>query len=44
MSPATMPMSGESTMKMRVLVQPDGMMTPSPARAIAAPAYPPIRA
>ena len=36
--PSIMPMSGASTMKSRVLVQPDAMMAPQPALATAAPA------
>src|SRR5262249_1229986 len=43
-SPRAMPMSGDSTMKMSVLVQPLGSTAAHPARATAAPAYPPIRA
>ena len=40
----TMPITGASTMKISVLVQPDAMSDPQPALAIAAPAYPPTRA
>src|SRR6185503_1107011 len=39
--PTTRPITGATTMKMRVLVQPDTMTAPNPALATAAPAYPP---
>src|SRR6478672_7158135 len=37
-------MIGETTMKISVFVQPDGMIAANPAFATAAPAYPPINA
>ncbi len=37
-------MSGDTTMKISVFVHPAAMMTPKPALATAAPAYPPINA
>jgi hypothetical protein len=36
--PSTMPMSGASTMKIRVFVQPEAMIATMPAFATAAPA------
>jgi hypothetical protein len=36
--PSSAPMSGESTMKITVFVQPEGRMTPKPCAATAAPA------
>lgn len=39
-----MPMSGASTMKIRVLVHPDTIIAAIPALATAAPAYPPMSA
>ena len=37
-------MRGDTTMKISVFVHPAGMITPSPALAMAAPAYPPMSA
>src|SRR5262245_35472239 len=42
--PRLMPMSGASTMKISVLVQPEKMIADHPALVIAAPANPPISA
>src|SRR3989442_698550 len=42
--PALKPMSGDTKMKMMVLVHPLGMITANPALATAAPAYPPMSA
>ena len=39
--PTIRPMSGDTTMKISVLVQPEAMMAAKPAFATAAPAYPP---
>src|SRR5262245_25054326 len=42
--PSSIPITGDKTMKINVLVHPEGMRTPNPAFATALPAYPPINA
>ena len=43
-SPRIIPITGKRTINIRVLVQPEAMITPKPALVTALPAYPPMRA